>query len=217
MIFYNHDREVITDYIKYSPRCCFVMTQLGGEIPASITLIRDELSEVLKINNIKEIDANSLVTGRDFLSKIWKQILGVPIGIAIVSSEMPLSTIANIFYEIGVMNALGKDTIIVKSTDFKIPSDFVRTEYINYDKKFRANIGNFVANILELAEHYDTMAENLDNNPGLSIDYWRRAFLISGDHDYLLKAKQLFDINEFDVQTKTYIKNFLSTHANPRT
>jgi len=214
MIFYSHDREVLTDFIKYTPRSCFVMTQLGGEIPKLVTNIRQELSKVLKQNNIKEIDANTLITGRDFLNKIWKQMLGVPIGIAIVSDEMQMGTIANIFYEIGVLNALGKDTIVVKSKDFKIPSDFVRTEYISYDGKFLTKINHFLSDVLELAEHYDVMAENLENNPSLSIDYWRRAFLISGDYKYLNKAKQFFLANKFDKQTTIFIKNFLSAEKN---
>ena len=141
-------------------------------------------------------------------------MLGVPIGIAIVSDEMKMGTIANIFYEIGVLNALGKDTIVVKSKNFEIPSDFVRTEYINYDGKFLAKINHFLSDVLELAEHYDVMADNLENNPSLSIDYWRRAFLISGDYKYLSKAKQFFLANKFDKQTTIFIKNFLSAEKN---
>jgi hypothetical protein len=123
---------------------------------------------------------------------------------------MQIGTIANIFYEIGVLNALGKDTIVVKSNDFKIPSDFVRTEYINYDKNFDKKINSFLTDVLELAEHYDLLAENLENNPSLSIDYWRRAFLISGDYEYLDKAKNLFETNTFDTQTKSYINFFMA-------
>jgi len=59
------------------------MTQLRN--PSSVVLkeIRSSLSTELKKQNFKEIDANSLIAGRDFFDKIWKQILGVPLGIAI--------------------------------------------------------------------------------------------------------------------------------------
>jgi hypothetical protein len=186
------------------------MTQLGGDIPEGICSIRNSLSEILDQYGINEIDATTSTTGRDFLSKIWKKILGVPFGIAIVTSELKLGTIANIFYEIGILNALGKETIVIKSNDFQIPSDFIRTEYINFDKSFKTKISGFIRAVLELADYYDTIAENLENNPSLSIDYWRRAYLISGDFKYLEKARVLFLKNNFDNQTKLYIKNFLS-------
>jgi len=211
MIFYNHDREVISDFISYEPRTCFIMTQLGTPLPKVVTDIRDELSKELKARNINEIDANSSIRGKDFLGKIWKQIMAVPMGIAIVSNDMKTATLANIFYEIGVLNALGKDTIIIKTPDFSIPSDFVRTEYINYDANFSKNINKFFEQVFYIADHYDTMAESLESNPLLSIDYYRRAYLITGDDEYFRKADELFKKNKFDSQSRHFIKNFLST------
>ena len=75
-----------------------------------------------------EVDASSLVTGKDLLDKIWKIILGAPLGIAVLTKDMPDKTIANIFYELGMMDALGKETLIIKSKDYQIPSDFMRTQ-----------------------------------------------------------------------------------------
>jgi hypothetical protein len=37
------------------------------------------------------IDAAGVVSGRDFLSKIWNLILGCPVGIAIVHEEVALT------------------------------------------------------------------------------------------------------------------------------
>lgn len=212
MILYNYDREVITDFIDYSPRSCFIMTQLGGTLPGSLIEIRNVLSIELKKRTLLELDAGSQVTGKDFLNKIWKMILSVPIGIAIVTKEMSLSTISNIFYEVGVLNALGKEIIVIKTKEFPIPSDFIRTEYIEFDSHFANKINNFFDQVFELAEHYDVMAECLENNPNLSIDYWRRAYLITGKQIFLKKAKAFFEQNNFDTQSKLFINNFLSTH-----
>lgn len=211
MIFYNHDREVISDFISYEPRACFLMTQLGQPIPDKVVEIRKALSIELKKRGIKEVDANSYIKGKDYLGKIWKQIMSVPMGMAIVSNEMKISTLSNVFYEIGVLNALGKDSIVIKTNDFKIPSDFIRTEYINFNEQFSENINKFFDQFFEMADHYDTMAESLENNPLLSIDYYRRAFLITGEEDYFRKAEKIFQNNEFDSQTKHFIKNFLTT------
>ncbi len=211
MIFYNQDREVISDFIAYEPRTCFLMTQLGLPIPKVVEEIRHALSFELQNRNINELDANSYIKGKDFLGKIWKQIMAVPMGIAIVTNEMKTATLANIFYEIGVLNALGKDSIIIKTPDFAIPSDFVRTEYIDYDENFSKKINQFFDQVFDLADHYDTMAESLEENPLLSIDYYRRAYLITGNDEYFRKAEELFKKNKFDAQSRHFIKNFLST------
>ena len=211
MIFYNHDKEILTEFIKYKPRSCFIMTQLRKPIPKKILKIRNEVSACLSEANINEIDAESLITGRDFLSKIWNQLLSVPMGIAIISEELTLSTVSNIFYEVGVLNALGKDSIIIKTSSYKIPSDFVRTEYVDYGRGFQRKVKSFLNSTLELADHFDTMAESLEVHPLLSIDYWRRAYLISGNELYIDKAESLFKKEKFDTQTRFFINNFIKS------
>lgn len=208
MIFYNHDREVLTEFVKYNPRTCFIMTQLGNPLPKKVIEITTALSQILENHKIKIIDANSYVTGKDFLNKIWKIIHSVPFGIAIISKDLNASTIQNIFYEIGVLNALGKETIVVKTPDFKIPSDFIRTEYVDFNSDFANRIENFINTIFELADHYDIMAESLEANPNLSIDYWRRAFMITGDEQYINKAEEIYKESKLDSQSRLFAKSF---------
>lgn len=211
MITYNHDREVITDFISYEPRSCFIMTQLGLPLPKIIDSIRKDLTTELSKRSIRELDANSYIKGKDFLSKIWRQVLAVPLGIAIVIKGMKVSTISNIFYEIGVLNALGKETIVIKSKDFSIPSDFIRTEYIEYDEKFSEKINKFLDQVFELADHYEIVGESLEANPLLTIDYYKRAYLITGDSKYFRKTEEIINGRKFDIQSNHFIKNFLST------
>lgn len=213
MIFYNHDREVITDFISFQPRTCFIMTQLGTPMPSKLKKIREDLCEELKKRKISELDANSSIKGKDFLSKIWRQVLGVPMGIAIITEDMKLSTISNIFYEVGVLNALGKETIIIKTKEFNIPSDFIRTEYIEYDEGFKEKINKFLNEVDELGEHYELMGDSLEANPVLTIDYFKRAYLINGNPKYFKWVKELLNQEEFDSQTKFGIKNFLATET----
>lgn len=211
MIFYRPtNREVHTDPVKYKPRTCFVMTQLGGEFPEQLIEIRNELNRHLKNYSIEEVDASSFVTGGDFMIKIWDIILSVPLGIAIITEGMKESTLSNIFYEIGLLNSLGKESIIIKSKGYKIPSDFVRTEYIEFDSKFSKNIDKFLDNVFELAEHYDLMSELLEKNPVLSIDYLRRAYLITNDSSFKEKAKSIYNENTFDSQANFFVKNFIN-------
>ena len=212
MITYSpHDGQVLTDRIKYQPKSCFIMTQLGGSIPNNLKEIRKAISHELRERKIKEIDAYTQITGRDFLLKIWRQILSVPMGVAIITNQMDSSTVANIFYEIGLLDSLGKETIIVKAKDREIPSDFIRTEYIAYGKSFTDKFNKYIDTIFEQAEHYETMSNLMGANPVLSIDYLRRAYLITGNKSLIKKAQKIFKKNEFDDQSKFTIRNFLES------
>ncbi|UJH89981.1 hypothetical protein LZ575_13590 [Antarcticibacterium sp. 1MA-6-2] len=187
------------------------MTQLGGNPSTQLKEIRTAISEFLISINFREIDASSYVTGGDFLEKIWKQILAVPVGIAILTEEMKLTTVANIFYELGILDALGKESIVIKSRDFQIPSDFVRTEYVSFDDKFQANLNKFFENVTEREEHYSLMSELIRKDIVLSIDYLKRAYLISGKLEYKVEAQRLFNDNKevIDDQSKFMINGFL--------
>jgi hypothetical protein len=81
----------------------------------------------------------------------------------------------NIFYELGVLQAYGKETLVIKTEGAKIPSDFVRTEYVKYDNGFKGAMGKFLGHFLAQADYYENVAGLLEQNPLLSIDYLRRA------------------------------------------
>jgi len=212
MIVYSPiNGEVLTDAVKYFPETAFLMTQLGTPLPKELIQIRKKLTASLRKVKIQEVDASSLVTGNDFLDKIWKIILGAPIGIAILTKEVPNRTIANIYYELGMMDALGKETIIIKSKNYTIPSDFKRTEYISFDSNFSKSLHKFLQNLKEKEEHYWLMSELLEADPVLSIDYIKRAYLLNPMKKYIREAERIFNLNsdKIDNQSKIHIKNFL--------
>jgi hypothetical protein len=211
MIYYNPtDNDVLTQWIRYNPRTAFIMTQLGGTRSEELTNILAQINEILTSRNIDSMDANSLVTGRDFHTKIWKLALSVPLGIAVVSETMEQTTIANIYYEIGLMNALGKETLVVKTRGFRVPSDFVRTEYISHSSDFQTRFENFLNQTFEQAEYYGIMADNLDAKPLLSIDYLRRAYLITGERNHRERAIELLEGHEFDEHNLLMIRSYFN-------
>ncbi|MEA2068839.1 MAG: hypothetical protein U9P12_06540, partial [Verrucomicrobiota bacterium] len=161
-------------------------------------------------NGIKSIDASSETTGKDFLLKIWDLVCSVPLGVAIVSEELPVPTLCNIYYELGVLQAMGKETLI-KSENSSVPSDFVRTEYIEHGRAVGKKFAGFFKPYFDQARHYATMSEGLEQNPALAIDYLKRAFLISGDKNYQATARKLFQNNRFDAQRAESIRRFLET------
>ena len=107
--------------------------------------------------------------------------------------DIPQSTLANIFYELGVAQALGKETVIVKSPAAKIPSDFSRSEYVVFDNQFSANFTAYLESIHEQASYYELLADQLERNPILALDYLKRAFLINGDDQLRDKANSIVD------------------------
>lgn len=182
------------------------MTRLGQPIPEPINQIRQIVTEICEQFEYSVIDASSRVTGRDFLLKIWRLIASAPLSIGICHEEIPESTQANIYYEIGVAQALGKETLLIKSPRVSIPSDFVRTEYVEFDDQFHDKFGAFIRTLSEQADHYETVADQLERNPILAIDYLKRAFLISGDERLRQKAQELLNEASLEDRAKNSVE-----------
>ncbi len=182
MIIYNPlDGDALTSTIASNPRQCFLMTRLGKPIDKEVIEMRRRITVACKKHRYGILDAGSKVTGRDFLLKIWRLIASAPLCVGICHETIPAKTQANIYYEMGVAQALGKETLIVKSPGAEVPSDFVRTEYVSFDADFDKNFEAYLSSLPDQAEHYEIVAEQLDRNPILAIDYLRRAYLITGE------------------------------------
>lgn len=195
--------------IQYLPKTCFVMSQLRQPVPESQMAIRQRLSKSLRAHGYDEIDADSSITGRDFLAKIWTMVFQVPVGIAIITRQTTRRSLANIFYEIGLLQAYGKETLIIKTKDTTVPTDFIRTEYLSFDDNFEFKLDKYFAFLSSLTEHFDIMAEQLQNDPLLAIDYLRRAFLISGDDQYRDRARCLHSGSRRRKRAANCVENLL--------
>ena len=191
------------------------MTRLGESIPEEVTEIGNVVTEICKGFDFTVINAASKITGRDFLLKIWKQIASVPLAVGVCHEKIPQKTQSNIYYELGIAQAMGKETIIIKSPSTDIPSDFVRTEYIEFNSVFRKAFSAYLDELDNQAEHYKLMSEQLENNPVLSIDYLKRAFLISGDTKLREKARILLRESGLGDRAKNSVC-LLYTSPSPR-
>ena len=167
------------------------MTRLGKPVPDAVTDMRRQITECCRKVGYKVVDANSQVTGQDFLIKIWKLIVASPLAVGIAHEDIPPGTQANIYYELGVAQAMGKETVIVKSLQSTTPSDFVRSEYIEFNGQFKSSFNKYLHNLTEQAKHYETVADQLDRNPLLALDYIKRAYLITGDGRLKKKARSI--------------------------
>ncbi len=207
MIFYNPlDGDAVTITIPSQPRRCFLMTRLGKPRPALIDAIRESVVKCCKKVDYGVIDANTKITGRDFLLKIWKMIASTPLSIGIAHEGIPPTTQSNIFYELGVAQALGKETLIIKSKFADVPSDFIRTEYITFDRHFEKHFTQYLNQLFEQADHYELVSDQLDRNPILAIDYLKRAYLITGDSSLKQKAKEILDSAGVEGRAKNSVE-----------
>lgn len=172
-------------------RTAFIMTKLG-KVPDIVNEIRQKLNTMLA-GKYDIIDADSFTTGKDLFTKIWKCITSVPIGIAIIYKGISAKTLANIFMELGMLHAYGKETLIIKSGNVRIPSDLSGIEYVGYDMDFERHMNHFLDHLDAAAEYYIQMADMIENDPFLAIDYLRRAYMLNGDRTLCEKARQVFD------------------------
>jgi hypothetical protein len=182
------------------------MTQLGTPLPEPLPTIRDTINAVCAQKQYAVCDAQAVVTGKDFLLNIWSLVLSVPVGIAILHEDMETRTIANIFYELGLMQAYGKETVIVKTPGVSIPSDFVRTEYLAFKEGFDGRLKRFLDSVEERAAYFVMMAQQLEQNPLLSIDYLRRAFLITGAEDLRASIETIRDEAGFEGRARNSVE-----------
>lgn len=71
---------------------------------------------------------DTLVRVGDLTTNIWQSILRA--GVVIAEVSVPN---VNVFYELGLVHALGKDTILLKRADSTLPADFGGAHYHEYD------------------------------------------------------------------------------------
>ena len=212
MIIYNPiDGEAVQHGFRYRPRTCFLMSKLGEDVPSEVTRLRSVLANCLDEYQYSVIDAESEVTGRDFLQKIWKLILSVPVGIAVIHSAIPPETLGNIFFELGLLQAYGKETLVVKAGEIDIPSDFVRTEYIPAGAGLERKAKSFMTTVLQQGEHFAEVSDYVvDGNPLLAIDYLRRAYLILGDESLQARALEIFGGLNLEARARNSVEMLLA-------
>lgn len=72
---------------------------------------REGVESALRKAGFKVKDAGSATTGKDYPLKIWSLTVCVPVGVAIVHEGIRPETMANVFYELGLMQAYGRETV----------------------------------------------------------------------------------------------------------
>ena len=174
------------------------MRQLGSppDIDQRMTsIVTDELHN----RGYLAKDAAASTGGNDFLSRILGLIRGTGFTIAIFSHETRANAMANITLELGFAALCGKPLIITKSKEAKAPSDFVRTDWIDYDAsdetKFRGKFQQALDTIQEVADYEDSILEvSMKANSidcAVAFERANKAFLLTSDSRFLDTAEQI--------------------------
>jgi hypothetical protein len=116
---------------------------------------------------------------------------------------------ANIYYELGMLQAYGKDTVVVRVGDPALPSDFARTQYVEAGRGFEKRFKSFVDSLAERKDYYLKVGAGVEHDPLLAIDYLRRASLLGGKRDLNLRARKLLKASGVGSRGKSSIEALL--------
>jgi hypothetical protein len=187
------------------------MQQLGAPVPAIVRKVRKQIERVLAQAGFAAVDAKSITTGRDYLLNIWNLLLGCPVGVAIVHEDVSAATMANIYYELGMLQAYGRDTVVVKVGDPALPSDFARTQYVEAGRGFEKRFKSFVDSLAERKDYYLKVGAGVEHDPLLAIDYLRRASLLGGKTDLNRRARELLEVSGIGNRAKSSVEELMLT------
>jgi hypothetical protein len=157
------------------------------------------VEEAFDARGIPRKDADASVGGGDFLERILGLIRATGFTVAIFSHETRPNAVANITLELGFAAMCGKPLVIVKSKKAKPPSDFIRTDWVEYDAgdehRFRRKL-NQALDTIEAAGPYedwllDIALDARSTDCAVALERATKAFLLTADPTILAKAEQI--------------------------
>ncbi len=96
--------------------------------PWSDDVFREMLKPGIEDAQFTVVRGDSIVRVGDLSTNVWQSITQAGLIVAEVSVPNP-----NVYYEIGLADALGKPVFLYKQNDVKLPADFGGVHYYNYD------------------------------------------------------------------------------------
>ncbi len=203
LIFSPLSEDILEGPFKPYPRGAFIMLQDNEGTPEIDRDMDSATIEILKEQSFLPLKATTKRGTKDFLEKIVQLIRGAGFGVAIFSEFTNATSLANIFFEVGLCNMLGKPVIIVKSDKAKPPSDFVRTEWVTYSEnrnKLKNDLSKSLNDVILLADYFDKLGdisfEAEERDAELAFERYKQAFLISGEDKIKIKITNL--LGSFD-------------------
>ncbi|WP_417463943.1 hypothetical protein [Kordiimonas sp.] len=182
------------------PRSAFLICQQSDVPIADVSMIEIAQRSLTQLE-IDSVDAANFRRTGDYLTKILEQIRGAGFCIAIFSEGTRTKTLANIFLEVGMAYLLGKPVVILKTAQASVPSDLVRSEYIEYNgdaDQTLDSLKNTIRNsVLSAADYMMLLAELAEDaeDPDYELAFHRylQAILFTGDRNILTSLERVKD------------------------
>ena len=102
--------------------------------PWSDTVFRNMIEPGVTDAGLACIRGDNLIRVGDLTQNVWGSLMHAGIIVADVTALN-----ANVFYELGLAHALGKDTFILKQAGAKVPADIAGGHYYEYDQRSLAD------------------------------------------------------------------------------
>ncbi|MDG6249835.1 hypothetical protein [Methanocalculus sp.] len=178
------------------------------------SLLRVKIDEVFNSFGYSVIDAMSIFESGDNYCKICKLILSSAFGIAVITKDTKERSLKNIYLEIGLMIAYGKEVIIITNDRQSLASDLLgkgNLEYLDFidmQKKLKSWLENFYKE----SSYYTDIAEIYfqDSDYEYSFEFYKKAIMY-GDDTAIRNLKDNFGRDQLK---KLKISNRLQTEIN---
>jgi hypothetical protein len=112
--------------------------------PWSDVVYRKMIEPALRSAKMDCARGDTTVRVGDLTTNIWNEILRA--GLVIADISVPN---VNVFYELGLAHAIGKDVLLLKKKDKTLPADFGGAHYYEYDLAELETATSLLANALE--------------------------------------------------------------------
>lgn len=159
--------------------------------------IRGKIGEIFDSKSFNLKDAMNTRSTGNIYCKICEQIISSAFGVALVTKNTPKDALRNIFLEIGLMTAFGKEIIILTDDLENIPTDLKGKEVFIFqdDTKLRNDIESWIKDIPNMIAHW-RMLTNIwieDEDYEKAYEYFRKAIMFG---DFMESLPELTEILE---------------------
>lgn len=163
---------------------------------------------------------------RNLYCKICELILSSAFGVALITENTPKTALPNIFLEIGLMIAYGKEILILTDSLENIPSDLSGKEVIVFksDEELKKSIEKWSKEILKQIKYWNKLARIslYAKDYEKTFEYLKRAVMFGDFEDALselmamlenslireaLSERLISEIKDFLTFTKALIEN----------
>ncbi|MCJ7425679.1 MAG: hypothetical protein MUO17_00800 [Dehalococcoidales bacterium] len=172
------------------------MTPAKAKRDDALKNVISRVSSAVKRKGLSPLDGNDVIGLGDTLCNICSTMQGCAMGIGFFHPEVPADTLSNIFWEMGLLQGLGRPVLIVTNKKESLPSDFSRDFCIFYgsNPQYIRAFSDLVQSIKERENYYigslaDEALRNADYEK--TIKYYQEAFLINGNRRILTKMRRL--------------------------